>query len=196
MQKIFATLAIMFMAACGSAAQTGPKTSNPPLAKQPAPADDGAQKPPVEIDGLTLKVNALDFQMTMTAAAWSGKLDPQQNGSLRLVFMRKDIQAVMLVIPIRADKETAKSIAENQLKAAQGQNLTVSALATEGNGRYAFTADSAAGDADPTRTYFGVMPHPQVNDAYLIFVATSAPKDSDAFLKEVRTIADSVGPIK
>jgi hypothetical protein len=195
MRSILATLAIMTMAACGSAAQTGPKTSNPPLAKEPAPKTDDAPKP-VEIDGLTLKVNALDFQMTMTAAPWSGKLDAQQDGSLRLVFMRKDVQAVMLVIPIKAEKETAKSIAESQLKAAQGQNLTASALADEGNGRYAFTADSAAGDPNPTRTYFGVLPHPALKDAFLILVATSDPKDSDAFLKEVRTIADSIGPIK
>lgn len=196
MRMILATLAIMLMAACGSAAQTGPKTSNPPLAAQPAPKTDDAEKPPIEIDGLTLKVNVLDFQMTMTAAAWSGKLDPQQGGGLRLVFIRKDIHAVMIVIPVSAENETAKSIAESQLKVAQSQGLTVSALATEGNGRSAFTADSAANDPDPTRTYFGVMAHPVIKDGYLVILATTDPKTSDAFLKEVRTIADSIGPIK
>lgn len=196
MQKIFAALAILTMAACGSAAQTGPKTSNPPLAKERTPKTDDGKKPPVELDGLTLKVHTLDFQMTMTAAPWNGKIDPQQNGSLRLFFIRKDIHAVMGVIPVRAEKETAQSIAESEIKAAWGRGLPPSPLAAEGNGRSAFTVDSAAGAPNPTRTYFGVMKHPVIKDAFLIFVATCEPKDADAFLEEVRTIADSVGPIK
>lgn len=195
MQRILATIAILAMAACGSAAQTGPKTTNPPLTADQK-AKTGGVKPPIEVAGRTLKVNVLDFQMTMSESAWSGKLDQQEGGSIRLIFQRKDTGAVLLVIPVKAENETPQSIAESQVKAAQGQGLSPTAATDEGHGRYAFTVDSAATDPTPTRTYFSAMKHPTIKDAYLLFVATSAQKDSDAFLKEVRAMADSVSPIQ
>ena len=196
MQKFLASFAIMTMAACGSAAQTGPKTTNPPLTADQKAAHDTDKKPQVEVVGRTLKVHALSFQMTMSAEAWSGKLDPQPNGSVRLAFLRKDINAVLVVIPIMAPNETAQSIAESQLKNSQGQGLTVSAIVTENNGRVAFTAETAANDPDPVMNYLGVMPHPTIKDAFLVIVATCAPKDADAYLKDVRSIADTIGPIQ
>jgi hypothetical protein len=198
MQRILATIAILAMAACGSAAQTGPKTTNPPLTTEQK-VKDGGQKPPMQNDGLKLMVNILSFQLTMTPSPWTGDLLKNQGEdgkvTLRLVLQRKDTGAVMLIIPIKAENETAKSIAESQLKAAQDQGLAASALADEGKGRYAFTIDSAATDAKPTKTYFSVLPHPSTKDAFLIVVATTEPKDADAFFKDVRTIADSIGPI-
>jgi hypothetical protein len=197
MQRFLATTLILTMAACGSATQTGPKTTNPPLtADQRAAHDPNPKKPPVEVVGLTLKVHALSFQMTMTPDAWSGKIDPQENGSSRLVFLRKDPHGIMVIIPIVAEKESAQSIAESQLKNSQTQGHAVSALTAENKGRYAFTAESPATDPEPVTNYLGVMPHPTIKDAYLVIIGTCAPKDANVFLKDVRTIADTIGPIQ
>jgi hypothetical protein len=197
MQKFLAAFAILTMAACGAPAQTGPKTTNPPLTADQKAAHDTDKKPPqVEVVGRTLKVHVLSFQMTMTPDEWSGKIDPQPNGTLRLAFLRKDLHAVLVIIPVLAPKETVQSIVEHQLKGSKDEGLTVSAIVAENNGRLAFTAETAANDPEPVTNYLGVMPHPTIKDAFLIIVATCAPKDADAFLKDVRTVADTIGPIQ
>lgn len=196
MQRFLAALAALTLAACGSAAQNAPNTTNPPLTADQKAAHDKDTKPQVEVIGRTLKVHVLSFQVMMTPDAWSGKLDPQQNGSLRLVFLRKELNAVLVIIPVMAEKETAQSIAESQLKGSKDQKLTVSAIVNENNGRLAFTSETAANDPEPVANYLGAMPHPTIKGAFLVVVATCAPKDADAYFKDIRTIADTIGPIQ
>lgn len=194
MRRILATLAILTTAACGSVTRTVPKTANPPLTAEQKAA--GGAKPPVEIVGRTLKVLALSFQMTVSDSAWDCDFIEQPDGSARLAFQRKDTGAAMLIIPVKAEHETAKSIAEDQFTHMQDRGLAVGTISEEGKGRYAFTAVSAASDPKPVKSYLSVLPHPSVKDAYLIVVAATGPEDADAFFTEVRGIIDSIDPIR
>jgi len=196
MQKILATLAIMILAACGSAAQTGPKTSNPPLAKEPAPKTDDAQKPPMERDGLTLKFTHLAFQITMTPSPWKGNYTEDPNNGAQIAFERDDLSSVLLIMPVAAKNLSAQGLADDQhQKAMKDASLTVGAVTAENGGRYAFTIDRMA-DGVAHRTYLAVTPHPSLPDAYIVGVAEGTTSTSDAFLKEVRTVLDSISPIK
>lgn len=196
MQKLLATTLILLMAACGSASQTGPKTTNPPLTagqrpKAAKPDTPTREKPPLERDGLTLKFNHLAFQITMTPAAWKGHYEEGKDGT-RIAFERADVSSVFLLIPIAAPNSSAKAIADDQHdKAVQNPDLTVGAVAAEPGGRYAFVIDRID-DGVPHRTYLAVSPHPSLPDAYIVGVAEGTTSTSDAFLKEVRMVLDSI----
>lgn len=195
MSRILAVLMALTSAACGSASTAGPKTTNPPLKKAPPKAADPAEKPEVEQDGLTLKFNKLAFRMTMTPAGWKGGIQRDDDGSAHIMLLRPDLEGVLVLIPIAAKGETAKSIAENQRQlASQDASYAVAAVVDEGKGRHAFTIDRMA-DGKPARTYLGVVPHPVVPDAFLVAVAHAPTSNADAFLKDVRAVLDSIAPL-
>lgn len=200
MQKILATTLILLMAACGSASQTGPKTSNPPLTagqrpKAPKPDAPKDEPPPIEQDGLTLKFNHLGFKITMTPSAWKGHYSEDPKEGARIAFDRDDLTSVLLIIPVVAKDTDAKAIADDQHdKAAKDATLTVSAVSVESGGRYVFTIDRVQ-DGVPHRTYLAVTAHPSISDAYIIGVAEGTTSTSDAFLKEVRAVLDSIASL-
>ena len=198
MQKILATLAITLMAACGSAAQTGPRTSNPPVAQAPKaePPAEAQPAPPetTDVSGATVTLRGVDFQLTMTKAPW--KVANGQGGGSSIVFIRPDIPASMMIIAIKKPGTDAKGVIEEaQRQAKSGGLAIVEAPTDEGAGRWAFIADGQEG-GKPVRTYAAAVPHPVTKDAYLVFIAACDPKDADAFLKDVRAVEDTVGPIK
>lgn len=198
MMRTLAVLCALTLAACGSASKAGPKTTNPPLAKpdpatQPAPP---AEDEDVVVDGFTLKIKKLGFQITMTESPWEGKTD-RSSGSIRIVLARPDLGALLLLIPIKADGMTAQSIAEDQqTKAAQQPDLSaVTPVAAESNGRYAFTGDRTE-DGKTSRTYLAVLPHPTIAGAFIVAVGQMPADKADAFLKDVRASLDTVAPLK
>ena len=201
MQKIFATLAILTLAACGSAAQTGPRTTNPPLidAQKPKPAPPTDAPPPSEgattdVSGATLTLRGIDFQLTMTKAPW--QVWNAQSGGSRIFFVRQDVPATMMIIAVKKAGTDAKGMTEEAEKQAKAGGLTiVQPTAAESPTRWAFVADGLEG-GNPARTYAAVVQHPTTKDAYLVFIAACDPKNADAFFKDVRAVADSVSPIK
>jgi hypothetical protein len=196
MTRILALLAALTLAACGSASTAGPKISNPPLKKEPPTAKaDPAEKPAMEQDGMDLKFNPLGFKVTMTPSPWKAAVAREDGGSLRIVLLRPDIEAVLVLIPVHAPGESAKSIAENQqAMAGKEPGVAAGAVAAENGGRYAFTAERTDGQ-DVTRAYLGVLPHPSIPDAYVVGVAQAKAPVADAFLAEVRAVLDSAAPL-
>lgn len=198
MRAWFVMLVAAIVAACGSSSKTAAKAPEPPAAAAPAPAPEPeapAAKPHVEQDGNTLKFNILGFQLTMSDAEWKGQLAREENGSVRVVLFRPELEALLVIIPVRAQGESAKSIAESQHGAATKEpGLAVSPVADEGKGRYAFTADRMI-DGEQARTYLAVSPHPSFPGAYLIAVGQVAVDKADAFLAEVRTALDSLAAL-
>jgi len=194
------TLAVLFavtLAACGSASSAGPKTSNPPLkpdpATQPAPP---AEDEDVAVDGFNLKVKKLGFQITLTTAPWEGKTD-RENGGFRIVLSRPDLGGMLLLIPVREENGTAQAMAEAlRTKASQQPDLTsVTPVAAEGKGRYAFTGDRVL-DGKPMRSYLGIHPHPTLPGAFIFAIAHVPADKADAFLKDVRTSLDTIAPLQ
>jgi len=196
MTRIVATLTVLALAACGSASKAGPKTSNPPLTPDTTAkkTPDPAEKPAVEQDGLTLKFNQLAFRLTLTPAPWKGNLAREQDGSTRIVLLRPDAEAVLVLIPIHAPGESAKAIADDQhAKASKEPHITTAPVAAEARGRHAFTGDRTD-DGVASRTYLAVSPHPSIADAYIVAVAQMKVDAADAFLAEVRAVLDSIAP--
>jgi len=193
MHKVFATLAFLILADCGSAQKTGPTTTNPPLTSDqltqhaPKKKSDGVVQ-----DGSVVSFKDLMFKMTLTNSPWSGNLEPQQDGTLRVVMWRSDYKADLQIVPMAAENVTAEQIAEDQRKGAEKDGLTPTAVASEGHGRYAFTVDSANPPESTTRIYLAVMPHPSIKDGYLLLHGKTDPMRADGFIAEIRAIADSI----
>lgn len=197
MTRTVAMLLALTLAACGSASSAGPKTSNPPLkpAPKPEPSPDPSGKDLVEQDGMTLKFKLLGFKLTMTPSPWKGNVAQQDDGSLLITFKRDDLGAMVVIFPLSAKGASAKAIAEKEHASVSNEpNLTLTPVVDDGKGRWAFTGDRAV-DGKDYRTYLTVAPHPSVADGYLLVVAHSSKDASDAFLKEVRTILDSLAPL-
>lgn len=196
MTRTVALLLAVMLAACGSASQAGPKTSNPPLkpkAEPPAKTDPGEDL--VVQEGLTLKFPKLAFKMTMTKAPWKGNITQDKDGSIQIAFEREDLESILLLMPIAGPGVNAQMIAENQHQlASKDATLTSSAVVAETGGRWAFTIDRTV-DGVGHRTYLAVLPHPSIPDAYLVAVGEGKAATSDAFLKEVRAVLDTVAPL-
>lgn len=197
MMRTLAVLCALTLAACGSASSAGPKTSNPPLKTEPPKAKpDPAEKPPIEQDGLTLKLNQLACKITMTAAPWKGGSWVDQGGSAHLTLERPDLEGEIDMFGAVIPGESAKAIVDGQqAKMSQDKDFApVSATLDEGHGRYALTAELNK-DGKTTRLYLAVIPHPAIPDAYLVVMGRVSAPNADAFLKEVRTVLDTVAPL-
>ncbi len=195
MTRTVAMLLAVMLAACGSASQAGPKTSNPPPKKAPPAAKAEPSDDLVVQEGMTLKFPKLAFKMTMTKAPWKGNVSQDKDGSIQIAFEREDLSSVLLLMPIAAPGVNAQAIADNQHQlAGKDASLTSSAVAAESGGRYAFTIDRTV-DGVPHRTYLAVLPHPSVPDAYLVAVGEGLTSTSDAFLTDVRAVLATGAPL-
>jgi len=200
MTKTVAILLAVTLAACGSASQAGPKTSNPPLdpAKTAKKAPDPAKRPAVEVEGLTVKFNALGFKITLPSDAWSGKALPQQDGSMQLLFLRQDLPIMMFLQPVTSEDMDLKGVAEAVHKDAEGSLPagSVGPLTREANGRWSFTAEAAKQDGTKIKGYLAVQEIGSGKKRYLIS-NTLMPADAyDANIAEPVSILDSVAPLQ
>lgn len=197
MTKIVAMLVALTLAACGSASTAGPKTSNPPLKKEPPKADPA---PPaqdeVEVDGFTLKIKPLEFRITMTTAPWQGKPHRADDGQLRIILERPDLEGMLFLGAIRAENASSQAVVETHHAAlAQNQSVSnLSAVTAENGGRYAFTADGTE-DGKVTRVYVAASPHPTTPGAYVLSMGFVPAANADAFLKDVRASLDTIAPL-
>ncbi len=198
MTRLVATLLTLTLAACGSASSAGPKTSNPPLkAEPPKPAPDPAEKPPIEQDGLTLKLNHLAVRITLTPAPWKGGSSVDDKGTAHLILLRPDLEGAMDLHGAIVPGASAKDIADGQraLMAKDPDFSSVSATLDEGHGRYAVEIEMTK-DGKTSRGYLAILKHPVIPDAYLVANAFVPAANAGAFLKDIRAVLDTVAPLE
>lgn len=194
MTRIIAMLLAVTLAACGSASQAGPKTSNPPLKADPAPKPDPAAKPPVEEDGLLIKFNIFGFSLTLSNDQWAGKGQKGADGNLYILFSRKDAKLMLLMLPVGIPGTDAKSIAEDQQKTFAGDATnTVSPVEQEANGRWRFTLVSKADDGTIGKGRMSVQPLPGGKPDRYLFALVMAPEaEYDKLIGEAMSLLDSL----
>jgi hypothetical protein len=198
MTKTVAMLLALILAACGSASQAGPKTSNPPLKPKAEPKPDPAETKPMEIEGRTLKLNQMQIRITLSdGAAWKAGAGLDAEGTAHLALKCPDWEAQMDMYGTGVPDADAQKVAGIlQTMMASDANLSnVSVPADEGHGRWAMALDFTA-DGKAMRGYAAVMPHPSKPDVYLLVSAFAPAATADAFLKEVRATLDTVAPLK
>ena len=199
MTRTVAMLLALTVAACGSASQAGPKTSNPPMKPEPPKAKpaDPAEKPPMEAEGRTLKLNQMEIRVTLSGgAAWKAGAGLDAEGTAHLALRCEDWEAQMdmygTVVP---DADAKKVAGILQTMMANDANLSnVSVPADEGHGRWALTLDFTA-NGKAMRGYAAVMAHPSKPDVYLLASAFAPAANADAFLKELRATLDTVAKL-
>ena len=194
MTKILALLMVITLAACGSASTAGPKTSNPPLKKEPPKAKPAPGGDEVEVEGFTLKIKSLEFQITMTTAPWQGKSARSNDGQLQVILERPDLEGMLFLGAIRAQTDAKGIVEAHQAALTQKGLANVSAVEAENGGRYAFTAD-ATEDGKTSRVYVSAIPHPKASGAYVLAMAFVPVANADAFLKDVRASLDTIAPL-
>jgi len=198
MTRTVAMLLALTVAACGSASQAGPKTSNPPLKPKAEPKPDPAEKPPMEIEGRTLKLNQLEIRITLSdGAAWRARANLDAEGTAHLTLLGPDLEAQMDMYGTAVPDADAQKVAGIlQTMMASDANLSNVTLPTdEGHGRWAMTLDFTA-DGKAMRGYAAVMAHPSRPGVYLLVSAFVPASNADAFLKELRATLDTVAPLK
>ncbi len=200
MLKIIVAFAVLSMAACGSASQAGPKPAAPAPTVQQQPPSPEAVQGPVDLSGKLLMISGeglAGFRMRLTPSPWRGQFSPPQpNGVRMLLLERTDLHALLAIMPYADDGTDARRLAVQARTAliAEGA-IDITEIESEPFGRYAFMADGMA-NGQPARVYIAIVPHPTSGGIYLIFKAISSTAVSDEFLKDVRSIADSIGPLK
>jgi len=201
MTRTVAMLLALTLAACGSASQAGPKTSNPPLktaAPKPDPKPDPAETKPMDVEGRTLKLNQMEIRITLSqGASWKAGAGLDGEGVAHVELKCPDWEAQMDMYGAGVPDADAKKVAGIlQTMMASDANLTnVSPPTDEGHGRWAMTVDYTL-DGKAMRGYAAVMAHPSKPDVYLLASAFAPAADADAFLKELRATLDTVAPLK
>ena len=199
MMRILAVLLAFTLAACGSAAASGPKTSNPPLKQDQkiAKTPDTAEKPAVEQDGATLKFNALGFKLTLPGNGWQGKPLPQDAGSMQFMLFLPHVPVAVFLRPVSSDDLDLKAIAEALHKYIAGSLPAgaTGALAQEPSGRWSFTSEESKDDGTKIKVYQGVQEIGSGQKRYLLY-AVIAPADAyDANIAGPMSMLDSVAPL-
>ena len=199
MTRTVAMLLALTVAACGSASQAGPKTSNPPMKPEPKPdpKPDPAEKAPMEIEGRTLKLNQMEIRVTLSGgAAWKAGAGLDAEGTAHLALRCEDWEAQMDMYGTLVPDADAKKVAGIlQTMMANDANLSnVSVPSDEGHGRWALTLDFTA-NGKAMRGYAAVMAHPSKPDVYLLASAFAPAANADAFLKELRATLDTVAKL-
>jgi hypothetical protein len=199
MTRILALLLTLTVAACGSASTAGPKTTNPPLKKDPPKADpkaDADEKPPMEVEGRTLKLNQLACRITLSDIRWKAAVGLDGKGVAHLSLTSPDLEGEMDMHGQLIPGVSAQKIAEAQqaMMAKEPDLKNVSAPLDEGKGRWAVTVELTI-DGNARRGYLAVIAHPVIPDAYLIAMGIVAPAKADEFLKELRATLDTLAPL-
>jgi|GEM_PF-2254970 len=199
MTRTVAMLLALTLAACGSASQAGPKTSNPPMKPEPKPdpKPDPAEKAPMEIEGRTLKLNQMEIRVTLSGgASWKAGAGLDAEGTAHLALRCEDWEAQMDMYGTLVPDADAKKVAGIlQTMMANDANLSnVSVPSDEGHGRWALTLDFTA-NGKAMRGYAAVMAHPSKPDVYLLTSAFAPAANADAFLKELRATLDTVAKL-
>lgn len=196
MTRTLAMLMAITLAACGSASTAGHKTSNPPLKTAPPKADPAA-KPPVEVDGLTIKFNALGFSLTFPNAEWGGEAKPGADGQVYLVFERTGSNLRVVMAPLVVAGTDPKALIGSYQTAFMGDpSYTVGPLEEETGDRWRFTLEGKANDGTPFRGRMSAQPITGRPDNYLLAVAMAPGTEYDKYLAEVKSILDSLKALR
>lgn len=188
-------LMLVFMSACvlacGTPAKTSPKTTAttpaPPIATlEPAPA---APDTPVKV-----RIGNLGCRLTLPSAKWTVSEKQAEDGSPYLQIDLADTSLSLIVYAL--DKPAADPLAqrlEGERNAFLGDpNITISAVAEEGNGRWAFAMESQADHGGIIRGKIYAAPLPGRDDVYFLIAVMALAQDYDATADAVKGILDSI----
>jgi hypothetical protein len=187
-------IALTLLVACATA-KPGPQTTNPPLTPDQKKMLAGPPADPDSVqDGHVVRFPKMGFQMTMTEAPWSGQVEKKKDGSKQVAMERRDYRAVLQIIPVIAPDFTGETLCEDQRKKAIEEGLAPDPVTAETPTRFAFTVDNPT-NTPPLKSYLAVVPLPDREHGFLIFLGTTDLTHVDAFFADVRELAASIAPL-
>ncbi len=154
-----------------------------------------AAKPPVEADGLTLRLNESGVMITMVRPGWKGGVGGG-NGQFVIDFTRENPLGVLKMRSLTQANTTAKVLIEQIFATGlNGRSQKIDAVIESGRGRWSFAFDFAMSDGSPGKGRFSVESLLDRPDQYLLTLVLAKVEDFDAALLEIDLVLDNVKPL-